>query len=149
MFVIYGRTGITANVAMIINALLILSVLSTFGATLTLPGIAGIVLTMAVAVDGNIIILERIKEELRNGLSYRQAFYKSYNISYTTLVDANLTTAAAGFVLFAMGNPTIKGFALTLLTGIASTLFTSYLVTQVIGQFLVERKESHKQEVRL
>jgi len=139
MLAIYGRSGLVANIAMVFNVLLILAFLAAFGATLTLPGIAGIVLTMAVAVDGNVIINERIREELRLGYTHKQAFYHGYQASFTTLVDAHVTSAVAGVVLLIYGNPAVKGFAVTLLTGIVSTLFTSYYVTEVIGQFLVEK----------
>jgi preprotein translocase subunit SecD len=139
MLVIYGTSGVVANIAMLINVALILAFLAAFGATLTLPGIAGIVLTMAVAVDGNVIINERIREEIRSGLTVKQAFYKGYSHSFETLVDAHVTSAVAGVVLLIYGNPAVKGFAVTLLAGIVSTLFTSYYVTEVIGQWLIEK----------
>lgn len=139
MLYFYGVSGMVANLAMILNAILILAFLAAFGATLTLPGIAGIVLTMAVAVDGNVIINERIREEMRNGLNAKQAFYRGYNQSFETLVDAHVTSAVAGVVLLIYGNPAVKGFAITLLAGIISTLFSSYYVTEVIGQWLIEK----------
>ena len=139
MLLIYGLSGLVANIAMIFNVLLILAFMALFGATLTLPGIAGIVLTMAIAVDGNVVINERIREEIRSGFNQRQAFYKGYTTSFRTLIDAHITSAVAGIVLMVYGNPTVKGFAVTLLCGIVCTLFTSYYVTEVIGQWLVER----------
>jgi len=139
MVIIYGMAGIVANIAMLFNILLILAFMALFGATLTLPGIAGIVLTMAIAVDGNVVINERIREEIRSGLSQKQAFYKGYQTSFRTLIDAHITSAVAGIVLVVYGNPTIKGFAVTLLTGIICTLFTSYYVTEVIGQWFIEK----------
>lgn len=139
MIYFYGFSGLVANIAMLLNAVLILAFLAAFGATLTLPGIAGIVLTMAVAVDGNVIINERIREEMRNGLNAKQAFYRGYNQSFETLVDAHVTSAVAGLVLLIYGNPAVKGFAITLLAGIISTLFSSYYVTEVIGQWLIEK----------
>lgn len=139
MLAIYGMAGLVANIAMLFNILLILAFMALFGATLTLPGIAGIVLTMAIAVDGNVVINERIREEIRSGLSQKQAFYKGYNTSFRTLIDAHITSAVAGVVLVIYGNPTIKGFAVTLLTGIICTLFTSYYVTEVIGQWFIEK----------
>jgi preprotein translocase subunit SecD len=139
MVFIYGRAGLVANVAMLLNVFFILAVLALFGATLTLPGIAGLVLTMAIAVDGNVIINERIREEIRLGLSEKQAFMKGYKNSFVTLVDAHITTSVAGVILLIYGNPAVKGFAVTLLIGIVSTLFTSYYVTEVIGQWLVEK----------
>ncbi|WP_158997124.1 protein translocase subunit SecD [Pigmentibacter ruber] len=139
MLFIYGLSGFVANLAMVFNVLLILAFMALFGATLTLPGIAGIVLTMAIAVDGNVVINERIREEIRSGFSQKQAFYKGYSTSFRTLIDAHITSAVAGIVLLIYGNPTVKGFAVTLLCGIICTLFTSYYVTEVIGQWLVER----------
>jgi len=139
MIYFYGVSGLVANIAMLLNAVLILAFLAAFGATLTLPGIAGIVLTMAVAVDGNVIINERIREEMRNGLTVKQAFYRGYNQSFETLVDAHVTSAVAGIVLLIYGNPAVKGFAITLLAGIISTLFSSYYVTPVLGQWLIEK----------
>jgi preprotein translocase subunit SecD len=139
MIWVYGNSGIVANLAMIFNVFIILSFLAAFGATLTLPGIAGITLTLAMAVDGNVIINERIREELRLGLNPRAAFYQGYNMSFYTLLDANLTTAFAGIILLMYGNPAVRGFAVTLLVGIIATVFTSYLVTEVIGQWLVEK----------
>lgn len=139
MIFVYGNAGIVANIGMLFNVLIILAFLAAFGATLTLPGIAGIVLTMAVAVDGNVIINERIREELRNGVPAKQAFYRGYGESFETLLDAHVTSAVAGIVLLAYGNPAIKGFAITTLIGIFSTLFTSYYVTEVIGMWLLEK----------
>jgi len=139
MVFFYGMSGIVANLAMLLNAVLIFAFLAAFGATLTLPGIAGIVLTMAVAVDGNVVINERIREEIRSGLNPKQAFYRGYSHSFSTLVDANVTSAVAGIVLLIYGNPAVKGFAITLLAGIMSTLFTSYYVTEVIGQWKLEK----------
>lgn len=141
MVVIYGVSGIVANIAMFLNILLILAFMALVGATLTLPGIAGIVLTMAIAVDGNVVINERIREEIRSGLKQKQAFYKGYQTSFRTLIDAHITSAVAGIVLIMFGNPTIKGFAVTLLCGIICTLFTSYYVTEVIGQWLIEKTQ--------
>ena len=139
MVYVYGTSGVVANVAMLLNVVLILSFMAAFGATLTLPGIAGIVLTMAVAVDGNVIINERIREEVRSGLPLKAAFYRGYTASFGTLIDAHITSAVAGFVLLIYGNPAVKGFAVTLMMGIIATLFTSYYVTEVIGQWLVEK----------
>ncbi len=139
MMAVYGLSGVVANIAMLLNILLILAFMALFGATLTLPGIAGIVLTMAIAVDGNVVINERIREEIRSGLNQKQAFYRGYTTSFRTLIDAHITSAVAGLVLMIYGNPTVKGFAITLLCGIICTLFTSYYVTQVIGQWLIEK----------
>lgn len=139
MWYVYGNSGIVANFALVLNGLIVLAFLAMFGATLTLPGIAGITLTMAMAVDGNIIINERIREEYRIGLPARQAFYKGYASAYSTVVDANLTTAMAGVILLIYGSPAIRGFAVTLLVGIVSTMYTAYFATEVVGQWLVEK----------
>jgi len=139
MLYVYGTSGMVANIAMLLNVLLILAFMGAFGATLTLPGIAGIVLTMAVAVDGNVIINERIREEVRAGMSPKAAFYRGYSHSFGTLIDAHITSAVAAFVLLMYGNPAVKGFAVTLMVGIIATLFTSFYVTEVIGQWLVEK----------
>lgn len=139
MVIVYGTAGLIANIAMVFNGLLILAFLSAFGATLTLPGIAGIVLTMAMAVDGNVVINERIKEELQAGVPPKVAFYRGYANSLSALVDAYVTSAVAALILLIYGNPTIKGFSITFLAGIVSTLFTSYYVTEVIGVWLTEK----------
>ena len=144
MLAIYGKAGLVANAAMLINIFFILATMALFGATLTLPGIAGLVLTMAIAVDGNVIINERIREEIRMARSQKQAFYRGYRNSFTTLIDAHITTAVAGAILLIYGNPAVKGFAVTLLIGIVSTLFTSYYVTEVIGQWLVEKTKMRR-----
>lgn len=139
MWVVYGTAGIIANVAMVFNGLLILAFLSAFGATLTLPGIAGIVLTMAMAVDGNVVINERIREEIEAGIPQKAAFYRGYSNSFSSLVDAYVTSAVAAVILLIYGNPTVRGFSVTFLAGILSTLFTAYYVTEVIGVWLTEK----------
>lgn len=139
MLYFYGGAGIVANIALALNVVFILAFLAVFGATLTLPGIAGIVLTMAVAVDCNVVINERIREERRSGVDAKVAFYRGYGVSATTLIDANTTAAIAAIILMIYGNQAVKGFAITLLIGIFTTLFTSYWVTEVIGQFLLEK----------
>lgn len=139
MWWIYGNSGLVANYAMLMNMAIILAFLVGFGATLTLPGIAGITLTMAMAVDANIVVNERIREEIRIGYPQRQAFYRGYSAAFSTLVDANLTTGFAGIILLIYGNPAIRGFAVTLLVGLVSTMFTAYYLTEVIGQWLVEK----------
>lgn len=139
MLVIYGMSGLIANLAMLFNGLLILAVLSAFGATLTLPGIAGIVLTMAISVDTNVVVNERIREELRNGIAPKPAFYRGYAHSASALIDAYITSILVAFVLLVYGNPATKGFAVTFLTGTVTTMFTSYYVTEVIGSWLIEK----------
>jgi protein-export membrane protein SecD len=139
MLYIYGNAGFIANLAMLFNVFIILGFLAAFGATLTLPGIAGITLTLAMAVDGNVVINERVREEIRTGHTNKQAFYKGYDMSFLTLVDTHLTATFAGLILLVYGNPAVRGFAVTLLIGLAATMFTAYFVTEVIGQWLVEK----------
>lgn len=130
MIIFYGGFGLAANVALLFNVLLILAVMTTLGATLTLPGIAGIVLTIGMAVDANILIFERIREETRRGLTPMLAFDKGFSSAFGTILDANITTLIAAVVMFGMGSGPIKGFALTLSVGIIASMFTAILVTR-------------------
>lgn len=133
MIVAYGPVfGIAANVALITNLVLILGALSSLQATLTLPGIAGIVLTIGMAVDANVLIFERIREELRNGRSPLNAVEAGYKRAFTTIVDANVTTGFAAAILFAMGSGPVKGFAVTLGLGIISSMFTAILLSRLL-----------------
>ena len=102
------------------------------GATLTLPGIAGIVLTLGMAVDANVLIFERIREELRNGMSIQQAIYAGYERAFTSIVDANITTLLVAVILFSIGTGPVKGFAVTLSIGILTSMFTALLVTRAM-----------------
>ncbi len=135
MLIAYGRFGVIATISLLINITLILGALSMLGATLTLPGIAGIVLTIGMAVDANVLIFERIREEMTAGRSVYQAIEAGFKRALTTIVDANVTTLIAAVILFFLGSGPIQGFAVTLSLGIVSTLFTAYLVTL----FLVSR----------
>jgi len=128
----YGRFGLMADVALIANLLIILAVLTTLGATLTLPGIAGIVLTVGMAVDANVLIFERIREELRNGRTPISAIDAGYARAMSTIVDSNVTTLIAGILLFGLGAGPIRGFAVTLSIGILSSMFTAIMVTRVL-----------------
>ena len=121
----YGRAGMLADIALVLNVLMAMAALSMFGATLTLPGIAGIALTVGMAVDANIIIYERIREELQLGVIPRNAVETGFDKGVVAVLDANITTAIAGIVLFSYGTGPIKGFAVTLLIGIATTLVTA------------------------
>ncbi len=131
----YGKFGIIATISLTINITLILGALSMLGATLTLPGIAGIVLTVGMAVDANVLIFERIREEMVGGRNVYQAIEAGFKRALTTIIDANVTTLIAAVILFFLGSGPIQGFAVTLSLGILSTLFTAYLVTL----FLVAR----------
>lgn len=132
MFAYYRLFGLAANAALIMNILLIFSVMSLIGATLTLPGIVGIVLTVGMAVDANVLIFTRIREELANGISPQQAIDAGYNRAFTTILDANLTTFLVAVVLFTIGTGPVKGFAVTLMIGIVTSMFTAIVGTRAI-----------------
>lgn len=137
----YRRAGLIANVALCLNVLMVVAALAIFGATLTLPGIAGIALTVGMAVDANIIIFERIREELALGVHPRKAVDVGFDKGLVAVLDANITTAIAGIVLFSYGTGPIKGFAVTLLIGIVTTLITALFVTRTFME-LVTRSSS-------
>ena len=128
----YRVFGLVANIALTLNLVLIVAVLSMLQATLTLPGIAGIVLTVGMAVDANVLIYERIKEELRNGLTPQASIQSGYDKALSTIADANITTLIAAIVLFGMGTGPIKGFAITLAIGIVSSMFTAIMGTRSV-----------------
>ncbi len=130
MMLAYGWLGVIANVALIANVAMIVALLSLLGATLTLPGIAGIVLTIGMAVDSNVLIYERIREERRNGRSVIQAIDTGFAKALATILDANLTTLIAAAVLFYLGTGPVKGFAVTLAIGIITTMFTAFTFTR-------------------
>lgn len=141
MMIYYKLSGVVANFALIMNVILILACLALFGATLTLPGIAGIVLTIGMAVDANVIINERIREEIRRGDKPAAAIGIGYGNAVRAVVDSNITTLIAGLVLYYFGTGPIRGFAVTLSIGILTTLFTAVVVTRLIyDYFLVKRK---------
>jgi len=139
MILLYGIFGVFANVALIFNGILTLGALSALGATLTLPGIAGIVLTLGMAVDANVLILERVKEEVRNGRSAITAMEFGYREALATIIDAHVTTLISTLLLFMFGTGPIKGFAVTLTIGIIISLFTALLVTQLMTSFWLRR----------
>jgi SecD/SecF fusion protein len=130
MLLAYGKLGVIANLALTANVALIIAVLSVLGATLTLPGIAGIVLTMGMAVDSNVIIFERVREERRQGRSIVQSLDSGFQRALATVVDANLTTLIAAIILFYLGSGPVRGFAVTLAIGIITTVFTAYTLTR-------------------
>lgn len=133
MLVYYGKAGWYANIALVVNLLFLFGILASLGAVLTLPGIAGIVLTLGTAVDANIIIYERAKEELRHGLSLGEAIKKSFSWTgaMRSIIDANVTHVLTGAILYVFGSGPIKGFATTLLIGIVTSLFTSIFITRI------------------
>ena len=132
MIAVYGLFGIMANVALLVNMLLIASVLSVLQATLTLPGIAGIVLTIGMAVDANVLIFERIREEVRNGRTPISAVDAGYARAITTIIDANVTTLIAAVLLFQFGSGPIRGFAVTLSIGIIASMFSAIMLTRLM-----------------
>jgi len=141
MFAYYNLSGLVANIALALNLIFIMAMLSLFKATLTLPGIAGIVLTVGMAVDANVLIFERIREELRLGKTPKIALDAGYSKALLTIVDANVTTLIAALVLFQFGTGPVKGFAVTLSIGILASLFTAIFVSRVIFDFFLERRQ--------
>lgn len=140
MVLAYGLFGILADIALTFNIALILGVLSLFQATLTLPGIAGIVLTIGMAVDANVLIFERIREEARAGRTPVNAIDAGYKRAITTIVDANLTTIIAALLLFTFGSGPVKGFAVTLMIGIVTSMFTAIMVTRLLVVIWVRKR---------
>jgi preprotein translocase subunit SecD len=141
MVIYYRLSGVVANVALVLNVVFILAMLGLFSATLTLPGIAGIVLTIGMAVDANVLIFERIREELRLGKTPHNAIDAGYSKAFLTIVDANVTTLIAGLVLFQFGTGPVKGFAVTLSIGILASMFTAIFVTRLIYDFFLDRRQ--------
>ena len=139
MVAYYGLFGLVANLALVLNLVFVLAILAGFGGTLTLPGIAGIILTIGMAVDANVLIFERIREEIRNGKTIRPAIENGYGRALLTIVDANLTTVITAVVLYQFGTGPIKGFALTLMIGIISSMYTALFVTRTIFNTLIQR----------
>ena len=133
MFVYYRKFGLIANAALLFNIVMIIAVMAMIpGATLTLPGIAGIVLTVGMAVDANVLIFERIREEIRAGKSIQKSIHEGYANAFSTIADANITTLITAIILFAVGTGSVKGFAVTLAIGIATSMFTSIFGTRAI-----------------
>ena len=144
MVIYYGMAGVVANVALIGNLFLILAIMSLFGATLTLPGMAGIVLTVGMAVDANVIINERIRELLHQGKSIGKSIEDGYNNAFTAIWDANVTTLIAATVLYAYGTGAIKGFALTMSIGIMASMLTAIVGTHGIYQWILPKIDKKK-----
>ncbi len=136
----YGKAGLYADIALLVNILFIFGILASLGAVLTLPGIAGIVLTIGMSVDANVLIFERIREELRNGKSLDEAVQDGFQNALSSILDANITTALTGLILFWLGSGPIKGFATTLLIGIATSLFTAIYVTRLFVAYAVQKR---------
>lgn len=141
MIIYYQLSGIVAVTALILNLIFITAMLSMFGATLTLPGLAGIVLTVGMAVDANVLIFERIREEIRVGRAPKLALESGYSKAFLTIIDANLTTLLAALVLFQFGTGPVRGFAVTLSIGIIASLFTAIFVSRVIFDFFLKGRD--------
>src|SRR5262249_18379856 len=139
MIVYYHRCGLLATIAMLINLVILLGVMSSIGTTLTLPGIAGIVLTVGMAVDANVLIYERLREESAKGKSLRGAISAGYARAFGTIFDSHVTTLISSIILIFLGTGSIKGFGVSLTIGVAASLFTALVVTRMIFDFLVDR----------
>jgi len=144
MCIYYKLFGLFGSIALMANVMILLAVLSLFGATLTLPGIAGIVLTVGMAIDANVLIYERIREELRLGMSPLAAIKAGFEKAFGTIADSNITTLIAGVVLFSFGTGPIKGFAVVLCVGILTSMFSAILGTRT----LVALAYSGKQKIK-
>jgi len=144
MFIYYRLFGVIANIALVANIIIIISILSIFQATLTLSGIAGIVLTVGMAVDANVLIFERIREEIMNGNSPNASISSGYQKAFSTISDANITTLIAAIALLTIGTGAVKGFAVTLVIGIMSSMFTSIVGTRALVSIIYENKDSKR-----
>jgi preprotein translocase subunit SecD len=145
MFLYYGLLGLVADIALVLNLFFIVGVMSIIpGATLTLPGIAGIVLNLGMAIDGNVLIFERIREELRNGMTPQAAIHAGYQRAFSTIVDSNITTLIVAIILFAIGTGAVKGFAVTLMIGIVTSMFTAITVTRAMVNFIYGKRRQLK-----
>jgi preprotein translocase subunit SecD len=141
MVIYYRFAGMVADLALVLNIVLILAGLAAFGATLTLPGIAGIILTIGMAVDASVLIFERIREELRKGLSARAAIKEGFGRATLTILDANVTTIIAAIILYQFGTGPIRGFAVTLTLGICASMFTAIFVSRIIFDLWLEKRK--------
>jgi preprotein translocase subunit SecD len=141
MLIVYRFAGVNAVVALVLDIVLIFGALAYFGATLTLPGIAGIVLTIGMAVDANVLIFERIKEELRHGRTVRSAIDAGFGKALSSILDANVTTLIAALFLFQFGTGPIRGFAVTLSIGILASVFTAVVVSRWIFDLVLARRD--------
>ncbi|HCA23369.1 MAG TPA: protein translocase subunit SecD [Pseudomonas sp.] len=144
MIIIYRAFGVFASIALSFNLVLLIALMSMLGATLTLPGIAGIVLTLGMAVDANVLIFSRIKEEIFNGMSPQRAVHEGFDKAFSAIIDGNLTTLLVGVILFAMGSGPIKGFAVTLSLGIITSMFSAIMVTRAMVNLAVGGRDVKK-----
>ena len=144
MLLKYKIFGLIANVTLILNLFLLLGLLTLFEATLTLPGIAGVILTVGMAVDANVLIFERIKEEMKSENSLIHAFDRGYRKAQTAVLDANITTLISAVILFFLGSGPVKGFAVTLGIGIITTLFSAYFFARHLSSIFVMKRKDKK-----
>ncbi len=144
MMFYYAKGGIVANVALLFNIFFILGILANLGAALTLPGIAGIVLTIGMSIDANVLIFERIREELRNDVPLLQAINSGYKKAYSSIIDANVTTLLTGIILYSLGQGPVKGFAVTLMIGIICSFFSAVFITRVIVTWMTKKGNESK-----
>ena len=144
MMIYYRLCGVFANLALVFNVVIIIAILSMLQATLTLPGIAGIILTVGMSVDANVLIFERIKEELRNGNTPQSAIYIGFEKAFATILDSNITTLLVAITLFAFGTGSVKGFAVTLMIGILSSMFTAITGTRMIINWVYGNRRVEK-----
>ncbi|RJE72071.1 protein translocase subunit SecDF [Reichenbachiella sp. MSK19-1] len=144
MIAYYSKGGLVANLALFFNVFFILGILAQLSAALTLPGIAGIVLTIGMSIDANVLIFERIKEELRNGAGVKQAVSSGYQKAYSSIVDANVTTLLVGLILYFLGQGPVKGFAITLIIGIICSFFSAVFITRVVVEWMTKKGDQSK-----
>ena len=144
MAVYYRLFGMIANFALAFNVVIVVAILSMLQATLTLPGIAGIILTVGMSVDANVLIFERIKEEIRNGNTPQSAIFVGYDKAFATILDSHFTNLVVAVVLFAFGTGSVKGFAVTLIIGILSSMFTAITGTRMVINWVYGNRRVEK-----
>lgn len=144
MVAYYAKGGLVANVALLFNVFFIMGILAQFNAALTLPGIAGIVLTIGMSIDANVLIFERIREEMRRGVALREAISTGYRKAYSSIIDANVTTLLTAVILFMLGQGPIKGFAITLMIGIVCSFFSAVFITRVLVEWMTRKGDESK-----
>jgi preprotein translocase subunit SecD len=142
MLVYYRLSGVNAVVALLMNVILVLGAMAYFGSTLTLPGIAGLILTVGMAVDSNVLIFERIREELRLGKAVKTAIDQGFSRAFGTIVDTHVTTIVSAFFLFTYGTGPVRGFAVTLVIGLLFSMFTAVFVSRVIYDLVLGDRRS-------
>jgi preprotein translocase subunit SecD len=141
MLFYYRGAGVNANLALVLNLLMLVAALAYFGAVLTLPGIAGVVLTVGMGVDSNVLIFERVREELRSGRTVGAAVAAGFDRAFLTIIDTHVTTVVSALILFTFGTGAIRGFAVTLTIGLVVNLFTSVFVSRIIFDYILTRRE--------